>query len=60
MDTITYNTALIVGAGVGLSAALTRLLTFKNIRVALAARGTDKLAQLQRNRCHSLSMLRPI
>ncbi|MGA8624079.1 MAG: SDR family NAD(P)-dependent oxidoreductase, partial [Pseudolabrys sp.] len=46
MDTITYNTALIVGAGVGLSAALTRLLTFKGIRVALAARGTDKLAAI--------------
>ena len=46
MDTITYNTALIVGAGVGLSAALTRLFTFKGIRVALAARGTDKLAAI--------------
>ena len=46
MDTITYNTALIVGAGVGLSAALTRLFTFKGIRVALAARRTDKLAEL--------------
>jgi NAD(P)-dependent dehydrogenase (short-subunit alcohol dehydrogenase family) len=29
MDTITYKTALIVGAGVGLSAALTRLFTSK-------------------------------
>ena len=46
MDTITYKTALIVGAGVGLSAALTRLFTSKGIRVALAARETDKLGVL--------------
>ena len=46
MDTFTYKTALIVGAGVGLSAALTRLLTSKGIRVALATRQTDKLAAL--------------
>lgn len=46
MDTITYKTALIVGAGVGLSAALTRLFVSKGIRVALAARQTDKLAAL--------------
>jgi NAD(P)-dependent dehydrogenase (short-subunit alcohol dehydrogenase family) len=46
MDTITYKTALIVGAGVGLSAALTRLFTSKGIRVALAARETDKLGAL--------------
>jgi len=46
MDTITYKTALIVGAGVGLSAALTRLFTSKGIRVALAARETEKLGAL--------------
>ncbi len=46
MDPITYKTALIVGAGVGLSAALARLLNSKGIRVALAARQTDKLAAL--------------
>jgi NADP-dependent 3-hydroxy acid dehydrogenase YdfG len=38
METISYKTALIVGAGTGLSAALTRLFTRKNIFVALAAR----------------------
>ena len=38
--------ALIVGAGAGLSAALTRLLTGAGTQVALAARNTDKLAGL--------------
>jgi len=46
MESISYKTALIVGAGMGLSAALTRLFTRKNISVALAARQTDKLAAL--------------
>ena len=46
MEPISYKTALIVGAGMGLSAALTRLFTSKNINVALAARQTDKLAAL--------------
>ena len=46
MQTIVYKTALIVGAGMGLSAALTRLFTSKGMRVALAARQTDKLAAL--------------
>ncbi len=46
MQTIAYKTALIVGAGMGLSAALTRLFTSKGMRVALAARQTDKLAAL--------------
>jgi len=46
MESISYKTALIVGAGMGLSAALTRLFTRKNISVALAARQTDKLDAL--------------
>jgi NADP-dependent 3-hydroxy acid dehydrogenase YdfG len=46
MKTINYKTALIVGAGEGLSASLTRLFTREGIRVALAARHTDKLGAL--------------
>lgn len=42
----TQQTALIVGAGTGLSAALARLLTKNGVRVALAARNADKLAAL--------------
>ena len=41
-----YKTALIVGAGEGLSASLARLFTREGIRVALAARHTDKLGPL--------------
>jgi NAD(P)-dependent dehydrogenase (short-subunit alcohol dehydrogenase family) len=40
------ETALIVGAGRGLSASLARVLAREGIRVALAARNTDKLAAL--------------
>lgn len=40
------ETALIVGAGRGLSASLARLFTAEGMRVALAARNTDKLAGL--------------
>jgi NAD(P)-dependent dehydrogenase (short-subunit alcohol dehydrogenase family) len=40
------ETALIVGAGSGLSAALARLFTREKMRVALAARRTEKLAPL--------------
>jgi NAD(P)-dependent dehydrogenase (short-subunit alcohol dehydrogenase family) len=40
------ETALIVGAGEGLSAALARLFSKAEMRVALAARKTDKLAAL--------------
>src|ERR1700676_4470116 len=40
------ETALIVGAGEGLSAALARLFVKAEMRVALAARETDKLAAL--------------
>jgi NAD(P)-dependent dehydrogenase (short-subunit alcohol dehydrogenase family) len=46
METPTYKTALIVGAGEGLSASLTRLFAHHHIRVALAARQTEKLGAL--------------
>jgi len=46
MEPIKYQTALIVGAGEGLSGSLARLFTRGGIRVALAARQTDKLAAL--------------
>jgi NAD(P)-dependent dehydrogenase (short-subunit alcohol dehydrogenase family) len=46
MDYVKFNTALIVGAGSGLSAALARVLHGEGIEVALAARGTDDLADL--------------
>jgi len=42
----TYKTALIVGAGPGLSASLARLFARQKINVALAARTTGKLAGL--------------
>jgi NAD(P)-dependent dehydrogenase (short-subunit alcohol dehydrogenase family) len=42
------ETALIVGAGSGLSAALARLFAKEGMRVALAARQTEKLAGLAR------------
>jgi len=41
-----YKTALIVGAGEGLSASLARLFAREGIRVALAARSVEKLATL--------------
>lgn len=44
----TYQRALIVGAGPGLSAALARLFAAEGLRVGLAARHTDKLADLAR------------
>jgi NAD(P)-dependent dehydrogenase (short-subunit alcohol dehydrogenase family) len=40
------RSALIVGAGAGLSASLARLFSKNGMRVALAARNTDKLAAL--------------
>jgi NAD(P)-dependent dehydrogenase (short-subunit alcohol dehydrogenase family) len=46
METPKYTTALIVGAGEGLSASLARLLAKHGIRVALAARHTEKLGAL--------------
>src|SRR5260370_20231907 len=41
-----HETALIVGAGHGLSASLARLLSREGMRVAVAARNTEKLAAL--------------
>jgi NAD(P)-dependent dehydrogenase (short-subunit alcohol dehydrogenase family) len=41
-----YKTALIVGAGSGLSASLARLLSKSGLRIALAARNPEKLADL--------------
>ena len=46
MATPTYKTALIVGAGSGLSASLARLFAREGIRVALAARKIEKLGEL--------------
>jgi NAD(P)-dependent dehydrogenase (short-subunit alcohol dehydrogenase family) len=46
MEASKYKTALIVGAGEGLSASLARLFAREGICVALAARHTDKLAPL--------------
>jgi len=48
MDTPRYERALIVGAGEGLSASLARLFAKETMRVALAARQTNKLAGLCR------------
>jgi len=42
----TYRTALIVGAGSGLSASLARLFAKNGMKVALAARAIDKLSAL--------------
>ena len=39
-----YRTALIVGAGSGLSASLARLFSKNGMQVALAARSTEKLS----------------
>jgi NAD(P)-dependent dehydrogenase (short-subunit alcohol dehydrogenase family) len=46
MTTIPYRTALIIGAGPGISASLARLLTAAGLNVALAARNIEKLASL--------------
>ncbi len=48
MSAPAYRTALIVGAGSGLSASLTRLLSKSGLSVALAARTTGDLADLTR------------
>jgi NAD(P)-dependent dehydrogenase (short-subunit alcohol dehydrogenase family) len=46
MSKAEYSSALIVGAGAGLSASLARLLTKNGIKVALAARSIGDLAEL--------------
>ena len=48
MELPKYETALIVGAGEGLSASLARVFARENIAVALAARKTEKLGALCR------------
>src|SRR5882757_7441951 len=46
MTDVKFNTALIVGAGSGLSASLARALAKEKIKVALAARTTGDLEAL--------------
>jgi NAD(P)-dependent dehydrogenase (short-subunit alcohol dehydrogenase family) len=46
MPNLTYETALIVGAGSGLSASLARRFAREGLQVALAARNSQKLANL--------------
>ena len=46
MKNIPYHTALIVGAGAGISASLARGLAAAGLKVGLAARNADKLAPL--------------
>jgi NAD(P)-dependent dehydrogenase (short-subunit alcohol dehydrogenase family) len=46
MPVSSYNTALIVGAGSGLSASLARLFSKSGLKIALASRSTDDLAGL--------------
>lgn len=46
MTTLPHKTALIVGAGAGISASLARTLSSAGLDVALAARNTDKLGPL--------------
>ena len=59
MEIPKYKTALIVGAGEGLSASLARLFAREGIRVALAARRIEKLgAPVQRDRRARLCLQR--
>jgi NAD(P)-dependent dehydrogenase (short-subunit alcohol dehydrogenase family) len=46
MPSFPYRTALIIGAGAGISASLARALTAAGLKVGLAARGVEKLASL--------------
>ncbi|EKS70746.1 MULTISPECIES: SDR family NAD(P)-dependent oxidoreductase [Caballeronia] len=46
MSTLPYRSALIVGAGPGISGSLTRRLRAENIPVVIAARNVEKLAAL--------------
>ena len=45
-DTLPYRTALIIGAGVGISASLARAFSREGLKVGLAARDPAKLARL--------------
>ena len=49
MTPVRFNTALIVGAGAGLSASLARALATEGIKIALAARSTADLAGLAKD-----------
>jgi NAD(P)-dependent dehydrogenase (short-subunit alcohol dehydrogenase family) len=49
MSPLPYQTALIVGAGSGLSASLARLLAKNGLKLAMAARSTDDLSALARD-----------
>jgi NAD(P)-dependent dehydrogenase (short-subunit alcohol dehydrogenase family) len=49
MTNIPYRSALIIGAGPGISASLTRLLREAGMPVVIAARNTDKLSDLIRD-----------
>jgi len=42
MTMANYKTALIVGAGVGISASVARLLARRGVKVAVAARDAEK------------------
>ena len=46
MNDIPYRSALVIGAGTGISASVTRFLRAANIPVVVAARNIDKLAPL--------------
>jgi len=46
MTSLPYRSALIVGAGSGISASVARALATQGVKVGLAARNTDKLAAL--------------
>jgi NAD(P)-dependent dehydrogenase (short-subunit alcohol dehydrogenase family) len=54
MDKPKYRSALIVGTGPGLSASLARLFAKNGLQVAIAARQTDKLADLAKETGASL------
>jgi NAD(P)-dependent dehydrogenase (short-subunit alcohol dehydrogenase family) len=46
MSKLNYSTALIIGAGAGISASLARALAREGLKVSLAARNPAKLAEL--------------
>ena len=48
MSHIPYRSALIIGAGPGISASVTRMLRAADIPVVIAARRTDKLDEIGR------------
>jgi NAD(P)-dependent dehydrogenase (short-subunit alcohol dehydrogenase family) len=60
METPKYKTALIVGAGEGLSASLARLFAKQGIRVALAARKIEKLGSKNSARSAQRPALAPL